>query len=109
MADDLLPAEYAEKLNEATATAERMQTWARAKGTLLPGTLTPAWIAKAFANIVYGSFGDTDKVVCKDCGFFHGGCMLCDSMAGELATDGHRKKPDGRTCAGIHHTITEQG
>jgi hypothetical protein len=57
LADDLLPTEYAEKLNEAKAAAAQMKDWAALKGTLLPGTLTKEWLRKAFANLVYGKFG----------------------------------------------------
>jgi len=32
---------------------------------------------------------------CVDCKVFHGGCMGCDSNAGELAERGHRTRQDG--------------
>lgn len=60
MADDLIPAAYGDKLNEAKDTAARMKEWAIAKGTLSPGTITKAWMRKMLANLVYGKVGEQE-------------------------------------------------
>ena len=78
-----LPEEYSAKLDEASATAEKMKQWAIGKGTLSTtekmkqwaigkgtlsaGTMTDSWIRKVLLNLAYGQFGMTSENLACTC------------------------------------------